>query len=124
MTPISTACPACSGKQFESLIDFGEVPHSGTFLADADGSFATVSLGFEFCRECGLIRQRKGSATQVDYTEVARRTARQLPDYAGQIVRILLSIVQKPDTDLVTSRMLGCFRHDPLIRQEFTAMVE
>jgi GTP cyclohydrolase I len=32
--------------------------------------------------------------------------------------------VHKPDTDLVTSRMLGCFRDDPLIRQEFTAMVE
>jgi GTP cyclohydrolase I len=27
--------------------------------------------------------------------------------------------VHKPDTDLVTSRMLGCFRDDPLTRQEF-----
>lgn len=27
--------------------------------------------------------------------------------------------VQKPDTDLVTSRMLGCFRSDPQLRQEF-----
>jgi hypothetical protein len=27
--------------------------------------------------------------------------------------------VHKPDTDLVTSRMLGCFRDDPRIRTEF-----
>jgi GTP cyclohydrolase I len=27
--------------------------------------------------------------------------------------------VNKPDTDLVTSRMLGCFRDDPQLRQEF-----
>ncbi len=30
--------------------------------------------------------------------------------------------VHKPDTDLVTSRMLGCFRENPLTRQEFLAM--
>jgi GTP cyclohydrolase I len=32
--------------------------------------------------------------------------------------------VHKPDTDLVTSRMLGCFRDSPLTRQEFLTMVE
>ncbi len=32
--------------------------------------------------------------------------------------------VHKPDTDLVTSRMLGCFRDNPLTRQEFLAMVD
>jgi GTP cyclohydrolase I len=30
--------------------------------------------------------------------------------------------VHKPGTDLVTSRMLGCFRDDPRTRQEFLAM--
>jgi GTP cyclohydrolase I len=30
--------------------------------------------------------------------------------------------VRKPETDLVTSRMLGCFRDDPLTRQEFLSM--
>src|SRR5215471_11639174 len=30
--------------------------------------------------------------------------------------------VHKPDTDLVTSRMLGCFRDSPLTRQEFLSM--
>ena len=29
--------------------------------------------------------------------------------------------VRKPDTDLVTSRMLGCFRDDPQPRREFLA---
>jgi GTP cyclohydrolase I len=32
--------------------------------------------------------------------------------------------VQKTDTDLVTSRMLGCFRSDPSLRQEFVRLAE
>ena len=32
--------------------------------------------------------------------------------------------VHKPDTDLVTSRMLGCFRENPLTRQEFLSVIE
>ena len=30
--------------------------------------------------------------------------------------------IHKPDTDLVTSRMLGCFRDNPQLRQEFLGM--
>jgi GTP cyclohydrolase IA len=30
--------------------------------------------------------------------------------------------VHKPDSDLVTSRMLGCFRGNPQLRQEFLSM--
>jgi GTP cyclohydrolase I len=30
--------------------------------------------------------------------------------------------VYKPNTDLLTSRMLGCFRYDPQLRQEFLAL--
>ena len=32
--------------------------------------------------------------------------------------------VHKPGTDLVTSRMLGCFRDNPMTRQEFLTMIE
>jgi GTP cyclohydrolase I len=32
--------------------------------------------------------------------------------------------VHKHDTDLVTSRMLGCFRDNPMTRQEFLAIVD
>lgn len=32
--------------------------------------------------------------------------------------------VHKPDTELVTSRMLGCFRDDPFKRREFMAAVD
>ena len=31
--------------------------------------------------------------------------------------------VRKPDTDLVTSRMLGCFRDDPNLRREFLSLI-
>jgi GTP cyclohydrolase I len=32
--------------------------------------------------------------------------------------------IQKHDTDMVTSRMLGCFRDNPITRQEFLALVQ
>ena len=32
--------------------------------------------------------------------------------------------VHKPDTDMVTSRMLGCFRENAMTRQEFLTMVD
>jgi len=32
--------------------------------------------------------------------------------------------VRKPDTDLVTSRMLGCFRDNPDVRREFLGMTD
>jgi GTP cyclohydrolase IA len=32
--------------------------------------------------------------------------------------------VDQPDTDLVTSRMLGCFRDDPRTRQEFVGLTD
>ncbi len=32
--------------------------------------------------------------------------------------------IMKPGTDLVTSRMLGCFRDSPVTRQEFLSMIE
>ena len=32
--------------------------------------------------------------------------------------------VHQPGTDLVTSRMLGCFRDDPLTRQEFLSLAD
>jgi GTP cyclohydrolase IA len=31
--------------------------------------------------------------------------------------------IHKHDTDMVTSRMLGCFRDNPITRQEFLALV-
>ena len=32
--------------------------------------------------------------------------------------------IMKPGTDLVTSRMLGCFRDNPVTRQEFLSIIE
>ena len=95
------ACPACGNTQFRPLVDFGEVPHSGTFLRSADGSFATLRLRFEYCEECGLVRQPEAAAAQPDYSEIGRRTARQLPEYADEIVRRLAGAMRRPDTDLV-----------------------
>ena len=32
--------------------------------------------------------------------------------------------VYKPETDMVTSRMLGCFRDNDITRQEFLSLIE
>jgi GTP cyclohydrolase I len=32
--------------------------------------------------------------------------------------------IMKPGTDLVTSRMLGCFRDSPVTRQEFLSIID
>jgi GTP cyclohydrolase I len=32
--------------------------------------------------------------------------------------------VHKPGTDLVTSRMLGCFRDNPIKRQELLSLID
>lgn len=51
------------------------------------------------------------------------------PDGVGVILRATHQCmttrgVHKPDAELITSRMVGCFRDNPLTRQEFLAMVD
>jgi GTP cyclohydrolase I len=49
------------------------------------------------------------------------------PEGVGVIIKashhcMTMRGIHKPDSDLVTSRMLGCFRDNPLTRQEFLSM--
>jgi len=89
MTP-AQACSACGAGGTEQLIDFGVVPRSGVFLSAPDAPVSLRSLAFEFCPSCGLVRQRRFAESAVDYTDVVRRTDRQLPGYVDEILDRLL----------------------------------
>jgi 2-polyprenyl-3-methyl-5-hydroxy-6-metoxy-1,4-benzoquinol methylase len=92
MSTIKDPCLACHGESFCSLVDFGMVPRSGTFLSKPDESFARVHLSFEYCETCALIRQKSRNEKLFhDYTHIPRTTSRQLPTYTRQIAKSLLS---------------------------------
>jgi SAM-dependent methyltransferase len=84
-------CAVCGAAQLEQLVNFGEVPQSGVFLASADASVPKRGLSFYYCRACGFVGQRESQATTPDYTAVVRATKRQLPDYAGAAAKELQS---------------------------------
>jgi len=82
----SNACPACGAQGRELLIDLGAVPRSGVYLSSPTSSVFVRPLSFDFCVSCGMVRQRAARDLDVDYTDVSRRTERQLPDYAEEIL--------------------------------------
>lgn len=85
----STVCPSCLNTSFEPLIDFGRMPRTGYFLSSPEQSYPTLTLSFEFCSHCGLIRRIIDEEETADYTEVDRKTDRQLPNYVTEIVEKL-----------------------------------
>lgn len=84
-------CAVCAAAQLALLVDFGEVPQSGVFLAGADASVPKRTLSFYYGRAFGFVRQQEAQAVIADYTAVACATKRQLPDYAGEAARELHS---------------------------------
>lgn len=83
----SESCPSCLNSSFETLIDFGVMPRTGFFLSSPQQSYPQLELSFEFCPQCALIRRQLLREDSPDYTEVNRKTDRQLPDYTHQIAR-------------------------------------
>jgi SAM-dependent methyltransferase len=83
---LPAACVVCGGGELEVLFDFGNVPASGTFLELPSQAYPRRRLAFDFCVNCGLVSQRRTGATCTDYSQIARRTERQLPDYTREIV--------------------------------------
>ena len=78
-------CPCCGGAGFAPLVDFGEVVQSGTFL-ESPGRAPLSGLAFAYCTGCAYVRQSTRAPARQDYSQVNRRTERQLPAYCGEIV--------------------------------------
>lgn len=88
-------CPVCLSNSFKTLIDFGKVPRSDFFLSNPEEKFSEISLCFEFCENCALIRRKEFEEAEADYTEVSRATSRQLPVYAPEIINSLVKRANK-----------------------------
>jgi 2-polyprenyl-3-methyl-5-hydroxy-6-metoxy-1,4-benzoquinol methylase len=59
-----------------------------------------IEIVLEACSGCGLVRQAAGQEVRLDYVEIDRGTAKQLPDYAAGIIASLADFGVQPH-DLV-----------------------
>lgn len=90
MNKINTvSCPVCQSADFDTLIEFGKIPISGTFLPTPETPYHSQELSFEYCKSCALICQQKRDNTCVDYQNVNRSTSGQMPAYVPNIVKQL-----------------------------------
>jgi hypothetical protein len=79
-------CAVCAGSSFESFVDFGTLPLSGSFLERPSQSYKTARLSFEFCQKCGFVRQTDAGNVCCDYKLVGRTTGHRLPPYAENLI--------------------------------------
>lgn len=93
LTKTERSCPVCGNAEFAELIDFGMVPQSGVFLADAQDPFPKIHLAFEYCLFCALVRRRPYDPFRRDYRDVNRSTQDQMPAYASVIISDLNQFV-------------------------------
>lgn len=91
------SCPCCGGREFAPFAQFGSLPASGQFPDRREQAVRMGELSFAYCPQCAFIRQAGQQATVADYSEVARRTRRQLPDYAPGILERLQLHTQADD---------------------------
>ena len=86
-------CVACGQSAKAPLLHFSAVPASGIYLGDDWGDagepFPRRDLTLVYCRDCGLASKVEAAASGLDYTQIDRGTAQQMPDHAGGIVQML-----------------------------------
>ena len=87
-----TICTICKSADTLRLLERDNVPRSGQFLTESsiDG-FATASLKWTACKACGAISLDQSDLGKVDYTNVIRGTAKQLPEYRNLLVSMVQS---------------------------------
>jgi novobiocin biosynthesis protein NovU/D-mycarose 3-C-methyltransferase len=95
-------CGVCKGADFAPFFCSREWSCSGRYLdaPSVQSGSAQIELRLEYCKQCGLIRQQPGFEVHLDYTDIERDTAKQLPDYANRIVASLAEFDVTPD-DLI-----------------------
>ncbi|MSP02600.1 MAG: class I SAM-dependent methyltransferase [Acetobacteraceae bacterium] len=94
------ACGVCDGVEFTPFFRSREWSGSGRYLERPERSTAPVDIVLEACSACGLVRQAAGFEVKLDYFDIARGTAKQLPDYTNRIIGSLREFGVGPD-DLV-----------------------
>ncbi len=99
-------CPLCAKAGLRPLLAcpaFIGVPTSGMFGTSPDSPVRRRDLAFDYCPACACVTQRIDAVRAIDYADVARSTARQLPDYARHLITRMRQ--EKPDGLVVE---VGC----------------
>lgn len=107
--PVRETCPACGAADYAPFADFGLVPVSGQLLGSPEERLVQRQLAFSYCRRCALIRQDSIGGQEADYTEVTRRTRRQLPAYAVGILGALRGYIGLDDLVIEVGANDGSF---------------
>ncbi len=81
-----STCPVCNTTGLQPFIDFDDVPVSGLFGNGPEAQVPHRRLAFDYCPSCCLVTQQPEPQRAIDYTGVARATARQLPAYAAVMI--------------------------------------
>jgi 2-polyprenyl-3-methyl-5-hydroxy-6-metoxy-1,4-benzoquinol methylase len=84
-----SVCGACAGVQFTPFFRAREWSVSGHYPSTATRPARPVAIELEVCRSCGLIRQVPDRLVPLNYDQIIRGTAKQLPDYAQRIISSL-----------------------------------
>ena len=84
-----SVCGACAGVQFTPFFRAREWSVSGHYASTPAKPENPVTIELEACRSCGLIRQAPDRLVPLNYDQIVRDTAKQLPDYAARIISSL-----------------------------------
>jgi len=84
-----STCPVCNTHGLHPFIVFDDVPVSGLFGDGPESQVPHRRLAFDYCPCCCLVTQQPEPERTIDYTGVARATARQLPAYAEVMIEHL-----------------------------------
>lgn len=82
-------CPLCATpglRPFAAIDAFRGVPTSGLLCDDPDTPVRRRDLAYDYCPACSAVTQRIDVLQTIDYANVTRSTARQLPDYARRLI--------------------------------------
>jgi 2-polyprenyl-3-methyl-5-hydroxy-6-metoxy-1,4-benzoquinol methylase len=94
-------CGACGGTSFDQFFRAREWSTSGHYPSTPAPAPQPLSFDLEYCKSCGFIRQVSRQMVRLDYQEIERGTAKQLPDYAGRIIASLGEAGIGPDDFIV-----------------------
>jgi hypothetical protein len=94
-------CGACGGTFFDRFFRAREWSTSGHYLSDPAETVRPVTFELEYCKSCGFIRQTSGKMVRLDYHEIERGTAKQLPAYSDRIIASLSEFGVGPDDFIV-----------------------
>jgi len=84
-----SVCGACAGVQFTPFFRAREWSVSGHYVSTPTKPESPVAIELEACRCCGLIRQAPDRLVPLNYDQIVRGTAKQIPDYAARIISSL-----------------------------------